>query len=286
VEWQAELNAVITNFPGFISLAFVSSDQKQNEWVITQRFISSESSQSWLKSTQYQTLIKKLKTFSHSQPLETSSEEINSSSGVTQIIFAKVNPDQFTAYQEWSSKVHAAEAKFPGFRGVYVQSAVQANGQHWITLLQFDTMEHLDNWLDSEERQTLLKEATTYVHTFESHRIISPYSGWFASIAKVGQVPPAWKQAMMVLLVLFPLVMMEFKYLSPMTDGLNISLATFIANSISVGLLTYPLMPLVIKAMEWWLSPPPSHSSEITIMGSLLVFGLYVLEILFFWNFV
>ncbi|MBN9376886.1 MAG: hypothetical protein J0H93_00770 [Chlamydiales bacterium] len=53
------------------------------------------------------------------------------------------------------AKIHEAEARFPGFKGVYVKPPRETQGKTWITLLQFDTPENLDLWLHSAERADL-----------------------------------------------------------------------------------------------------------------------------------
>lgn len=98
------------------------------------------------------------------------------------------------------------------------------------------------------------------------------------------RVPPLWKQGMLILLVLFPIVMLEFIFLVPKIEFLNPSLAMFIGNVISVGLVTWPLMPLAIWGMEWWLNPWKSkHPHRITFGGCCLLVVLYALEVWIFW---
>lgn len=285
VDWQAKFNARIVSQPGFISLELLATSEKDGQWIITQRFTTAETASSWRTSKQYEGLLTDLKGLAlNGQIKENLADPGHAGGGVTEVILAEIKPDQESSFKAWSAKIHQAEAKFPGFRGVYVQSPEDTRGNHWITLLQFDSNENLDHWLDSAERRELLKESTSMVTSFESHRVFSPYAGWFASIARISQIPPAWKQAMIVLLMLFPIVMLEIKYLSPLLLGFNISSATFIGNAISVSLLTFPVMPLAILGLGWWLSPDERHAKSWTIWGTCLVCLLYALEIFLFWN--
>ena len=200
---------------------------------------------------------------------------------VTEVIVTEVTPGKEEEFRMWSAKIHQAEAKFPGFRGVYIQSP-KRGGKFWITLLQFDTLENLDRWLQSSERKQVLQESSPLVSSLETHRVISSSTGWLASIAKTGELPPVWKQTMLVLLVLFPIVVFELKYLSPLTASLNPSLGTFIGNAISVTLISFPMMPIALYFLGWWLSP---HSLKTSIVGSILLGLLYLAEIALFWNF-
>jgi uncharacterized protein len=60
---------------------------------------------------------------------------------------------------------------------------------------------------------------------------------------------------MVVLLTLFPVVMLELLYLSPLLQSLDLAIATFIGNLLSVAALTWLLVPRANRAFEWWLRP-------------------------------
>lgn len=285
-DWQAKLNETIVAQAGFISLEFQSPMIQNQEWLIVQRFGSSIQADEWSKSSLYKQMLTELKSLIKNEKIEEDvTDAFKVKGGVTEVIIAEVNPEKETAYREWIAKIHLLEAKSPGFRGVYVQSPNESRGKFWITLLQFDTMKNLENWLASPERQKLLEESKKIISYIETHRVISPYAGWFASIAKVGELPAVWKQTMVVLLVLFPIVMMEFKYLLPLLSQLNISFSTFIGNALSVSLISFPMMPIAIYFLGWWLLPKPGQQWAESV-GLLIMIALYLIEIWMFWSFV
>jgi uncharacterized protein len=285
-DWQSNLNANVAAFPGFVSLDIFLANAAQDEWMIVQRFHNAEDLRTWRASTEYQELMAELQAFAISNSLQEAESTVeNLKGGITEVFITKVSPQKESEYRTWTAKIHQIEAKFPGFKGVYVQSPSTNQGGNWITLLQFDTPEHLDQWLISPERQELLKQGNALIDSIESHRMISPYAGWFTSATREGKAPAAWKQTMIVLLVLFPIVMLEFKYLSPWTKNLNLSLGTFIGNAISVSLVSWPLVPIAIWCLGWWLNPPPNKKFLFNAIGTLIVLLLYLIEIAFFWNF-
>lgn len=288
-EWQSNLNRVIASFPGFISLEILSPQPPvETKWVIVQRFDSSQSAAKWKNSKEHNELMQNLRTLIGDNDAE-SIQEIQSEPGsvkvgVTEVFVTEVTPEMDAAYRSWIAKIHQAEAKFPGFKGVYVQSPTSRQGKNWITLLQFDTPKNLENWITSPERQAVLDEGKDLIASMESHRVISPYAGWFANIVSKGEAPPLWKQTMLILLVLFPIVMLEIKYLNPLTMGLGLTLSTFIGNAISVSLISWPSMPIAIYFLKWWLVPI-GNKKRINILGTCIVLALYLLEIAIFWNF-
>ena len=283
--WQAKFHDEIVGKEGFVSIEFIAPNKLNNTWLVVQRFINAKQCNKWQISITYQELIQELKALASPNSIkELSADEAGIDNGVTQLIIAEVLPDKESEYRKWIAKIHSFEAKFPGFRGASIQSPKESKSKFWITLLQFDTMKNLDNWLNSSTRQELLNESRPLISFMETHRVISPYAGWFASIAKLGALPALWKQTMVILLVLYPIVMLEIRYLNPFLTGLNISLSTFIGNAISVSLISFPAMPIAIYFLAWWLSPT-LRNSKLNLIGVGIVIFLYLVEIALFWKF-
>lgn len=275
-DWQTKLNGKIANHPGFVSLEISAPQGHQTHWSIIQRFLDQKSCADWKNSPEYKELLDDLKV--HARDVK----EILTSPGlVTEVFLTEVNPNNESSYREWLAKIHAAEARFPGFKGMFVQSPTDANEHKWITCLQFDTPENLDNWLNSSERQEVLKDLKPLIISLESHRVFSPYASWFSSIEKGGKAPPLWKQTMIILLMLFPIVMFEMKYLNPNISSFPVAVAVFVGNAISCALLSWVFMPIAIYFLKNWLT---TEDRWVNLRGLLLVMGLYLLEIIVLWD--
>lgn len=286
VLWQAELSAAIAESSGFVSLEFLCSSPEEHRWVVVQRFCNAKSVADWKKSLRYKTLLTDLNRLASTAKVRENSESDSElKSCVTEVIITHVPLEKEAEFHNWSAKIHGMEAKFEGFRSIYMQSPSQTNSRNWITLLQFDSSKNLDRWLNSPERKEILKESASFLASFETHRVGSPYAGWFNALSKTEAAPSAWKQTLIVILVLFPIVMLQMKYLSPLTQGFDRSLATFIACVISVSLITFPIMPLTVNLLSWWLQPEKSRYVRNTILGTLFVFLLFFVEVFLFWKF-
>ncbi len=287
VEWQGKLNTTIATLPGFVSLEIAYPSIAQNQWAIIERFDSQESADNWNRSDIRKELIEEIKNLATNRTIK---EEFvglsNFQDGITEVLVTEIDPEREQEFKAWAAKIHQVEAKFPGFRGVYLQSPGTKSGRHWITILKFDTPENLDRWLNSAERQNMLKESHNLLSSLESHRVISAYAGWFATAAKNGVLPPVWKQSMIVLLVLFPIIMLEIKYFNPLVQSLHNTLGVFLGNALSVALLGWPAMPIAIKALNWFLVPPKEKYTQYTVLGTILILCLYLFELAIFWNFV
>jgi len=268
--WKARLSQTIADFPGFLSLEMVTLSP--NAWRLVQRFKNRAALHAWTHSSAYQELLAEVKGW-------VEKEAVEGARGVIEVFVTQVAPEQEKAYREWMLCMHEAEAQFPGFRGVYMQAPYEKDAKNWLTLLQFDTMENLDRWLQSSERKKILEEAHALIEGFETHRVIPAFAGWFSACD--GTLPPVWKQSFLVLLVLFPVVMLQIRFLYPLLTSLNLSLATFVGNTLSVILIAWPLMPLAIGGLEWWLNP---RSWRVTLWGTAFLCFLYFMEILIFWE--
>ncbi|MEM1283218.1 MAG: antibiotic biosynthesis monooxygenase [Chlamydiota bacterium] len=283
LDWKKRLNTLITSFSGFISIEFSISPKKSEEWVITQRFQDKNSLQIWQGSNEHKLLMNDLHQIAERDEIKRIlSKTDEAESGVTEVIVTRINPGKEVEFREWMASIHQVEAKFPGFRGAYVQSLRDGQCNNWITLLQFDTNENLERWLSSEERKNVLKKSEFLVDSLDQHRIISPYAGWFSRLSDSGKAPPDSKQAMVVLLVLFPIVTLEIQFLTPYISGLGLSLSTFIGNTISVAILTWLMMPTAIKGLGRWLSPNGQFIPLKNWLGTFLVFAIYAFEVVLF----
>lgn len=191
---------------------------------------------------------------------------------VTEVYVTHVDKEQLQKFHAWHEKIHQMESSFPGFQRVYFQPSNQ--DCTWVTLLEFDTVANLEHWLQSPERASILKESMDFIKSKETHRLLSSFGGLFTDKF----LPPRWKQTMLILAVLFPIVMVEYVYLAPHLN-FNVSLKTFIQNVICVNLLAWPMVPFAIYSMKWWLEDPCKNLQGIAVM--LLV---YAAEIALFWH--
>ncbi|MFO1414030.1 MAG: hypothetical protein U1F10_09035 [Burkholderiales bacterium] len=202
---------------------------------------------------------------------------------VTEVIIEEVRAGCEDRYRAWSSRMEEAQAKLPGYQGGYTQPP-PTGSRHWTTLLRFATVDDLNRWLASPERQALLREAAPLVERAIAHRVNTAFPGWAPTDAASGKPPPDWKTTMLVLLGLYPIVAIEIAWLMQHLAGLKPAVAGFIGNAISVTLVAYGTMPLLVRWMGWWLFPRPEVATRLTLLGVALIAVLYAIEIAVFWN--
>ena len=207
---------------------------------------------------------------------------MNNQKTVTEIFITHVKPGLNSFYKEWASRIQEIEKTFPGYLGTDIEAPKSNDNNIWVSVLHFDSEVNLDNWLKSEERQIIINESKQFVEEYETHHLTAnPYRSWFAGTPK--KISVIIKETMLVLLVLFPIIMLEFKFLNPHFYHLNLSIATFIGNALSVSLISFPVMPICLYFLGWWLNPDLEEKQPSkNIFGFVVVIALYLVAILLF----
>ena len=284
--WLTRLNKAIATFSGYISAVVIPPvPPLQSDWVMVQRFQTIEELRAWLDSDARRSLLDEsaslLMDEGTTNVIQGSNTELSPQDMVTEIITVSVKPGMEGAYRDWVDRIRQVEAKFPGYQGLQLQAPIPGLQNDWVSLLRFDTAEHLHAWLESDARRTALEEVEPFIDKREQ-QVATAFSGWFTFGDAPGQAPPSWKQSMIVLLTLYPIVMLELLFLNPLTRSLGMAESTFIGNALSVAITGFLLIPLALRAFEWWLLPRPNDSLRVEAAGIALIVGLYALSIAVF----
>jgi len=289
--WKTRHDQVVGAFPGFVSSDIIPPlHPGSNEWTIMLNFRTPEDVAAWQKSPERAGMIAEgVPLFEGGNFGEVvqagESAGVRSDTNVTEVIFSKIKPGLEDKYREWSVRIQAAQAKYPGYRGMFLQPPEEKGGL-WTTIIRFDNASHLEAWMAAPERKTLLEESKAFIEHEQLTRLATSFPGWVPIDPATGKGPPDWKTAMLVLLGLFPIVMLEMKFLSPILHGLNLhaSLATFIGNAISVALTSFGTMPLFVRWFGWWLFLKDESPKNTTLKGVGLMIVLFALEVIVLWK--
>ena len=288
--WKAHHDTVIGKFAGFVSSDIMPPiHEGSNEWIIVLNFQSKGDLVVWQQSKEREALIAEgmplFEDGNFGEFVQLGHGAERPKSDVTEVIFSRLKPGMEDTYREWAARIQTAQAKYPGYRGMFLQPPNEKGGT-WTSFIRFESPGQLEAWMNSPERKELLSEGKTFIEHEQLARLATSFPGWVPLDPATGKGPPNWKTAMLVLLGLFPVVMLELKYLNPVLAklGLHASLATFIGNVISVALTSFLTMPWFVSSFGWWLFPKAA-SAATTARGVLILLGLYVAEILVLWPF-
>jgi antibiotic biosynthesis monooxygenase (ABM) superfamily enzyme len=289
-EWQDGTSRTIARFPGFLHQSVMPpSPPAQVDWVILQRFVNIESATAWLRSTERQERLAGVQEMLVGQDdvhLVRDGAPSAQHAAVSVVISTRIKPGSETAYRAWEQRIAAAQTKAPGFQGYRFEPPIPGVQDDWLSVLRFDSEANLAKWLASPERLRLLEEAKPFTEDFHTRVARTGFEQWFPSPAGQ-QPPPAWKQNMIVLLLLYPIVFL-FGYFvqTPLLSGwmgLPFAIALFTGNVVSILLLNY-LVPWTSVRFSWWLAPGPASRTTVNIAGAVLVSAIYLALVLAFWR--
>lgn len=287
--WKARHDEAIGTFPGFLGSDIIPPTKPgSNEWTIMMNFQTREDAVAWQKSPARAEIVAAgapiFEGGTIGEIMETG-EAQRPDTNVTEVIFSKIKPGMESKYREWAARMQAAQARSPGYQGMFLQPANEPGGV-WTTIIRFDTAAHLEEWMASPVRKEMLSESADFVEHEQLTRLATSFPGWVPVDPMTGEGPPNWKTAMLVLLGLFPIVMLELRFLNPIFSGWgwNSSFATFIGNSVSVALTSFATMPLFVAWFGWWLFGKKAKTAAVTWGGAAFICVLFAIEIAALWR--
>lgn len=283
IKAQNAITDAARRFPGFVGTEVLEPvPGLQEEWVSVFRLESNKAMKAWLDSAERKKLAARIEEFvlEPSRVLLLASDE-RTEPPVAMVFTHKVAPEKVEAYLDWRRRTIAAQAHYPGYLAT---EFFEPHGQfdEWVDIVRYDSSEDLDDWLNSGEREELLKELEGIVESVHSHRVTG-LEGWFSVNRDPGTpaiVPPAWKQALAVLFALYPLVML-LTVLNALMLNLSFAAQILIGNIFSVSILSFFLMPRVSRALGFWINAPRGSWGKEFIGLGIIVVGL-ILALLFF----
>lgn len=257
LEAQSAITEAARKSPGFVGTEVLSPiPGLQAEWVAIFRLESNLTMKQWLDSPERARLATRIEAcLSEPSHMLLLASDDNVQPPVAIVFTHRVAKDKEGAYLAWRRKVIDAQAHFPGYLATEFFKPHGTLQSEWVDIVRYDNGENLDRWMESKERQALLKELEPIVESMHAHRVTG-LEGWFAlSRDATVKAPPPWKQTLAVLFALYPTVM-ALNLLTPLWHTLPFPDQMLIGNILSCALLTYLVMPRVSQFLNFWLTAP------------------------------
>lgn len=282
--WQDVMNRAVASFAGFLGTEVVPPGDEGGEWTVIYRFASKPHLEAWLASSDRGEMLDRgadLFDGAASQRVLIGEREEDF---VTVVVSHPVDPAQANEFVEWQQRVTDAERAFPGFGGSELFRPVPGVQEDWTAVFRFDTEEHLNDWLESPERKRLLEEGAHF-QDFELRRISGPFGSWFSFGGDADAEGPAqWKTALSVLVGLYPTVVLLTLGISEIWEDGELWETLLLGNVLSVSLLTWVVMPIVTRALHFWLAPDPrSAGPRLDAIGTAASIGFLTVAAIVFW---
>ena len=282
IEAQNTITAAARGFPGFVGAEVLEPvPGLQEEWVVVFRLESNAAMKNWLESPERTKLAARIgeTLLAPSRILLLASND-NAEPPAAMVYAHHIVPAKVPAYLAWRRKAIAAQARYPGYLATEFYEP-HGDTDEWVDIVRYDSEKNLKRWTESDERAALLKELGTIAESVQAHRVTG-LEGWFAINrgALTTLPPPPWKQAMAVLSALYPTVVL-LSLFGPRMQNLSMPVQVLLRNMLSVGALTWFVMPLVTRMLWRWLHPTYRTWGRDLLGASLVAGGIASLVVIF-----
>lgn len=272
--WERKILAAASRYPGYRGAEVKAPNDVQPDWVSVYKFDSVPNAQNWLNSATRQRLINEAADLFDGP----GTHQVLSQSGeisdplVTVVVSHRIAEGQEQAFMDWRTKMTEAESRFPGFRGSELFRPIDGVQEDWTTIYRFDTAEHLNAWLTSDERRDLLAQAQ--FGDFTLRKIDQSFGNWFAFAGSAAAPPSDFKTSIAVWFGLYPTVVLLTMLGAPL--HLPFWLSMLLGNLVSSFAMSYLTMPFYgNRILRWWLAPSPSARQPATnIKGIALILAI------------
>lgn len=251
--WVTRLITAAYRSPGYVSAGLERPNEAHpDEWLVVYRFESGPALDAWLRSDVRAELLAEGEGLFEGEATEqivagvAEKDEVRVVSSY--LLREGVDAEHILFHQRMLDELKI----FPGFRHREVLDPVPGVQPETVVTLTFDTHENLQRWIDSAERDRLLEQLEPLKEGPLTTSIVGGFAGWFPT-ADTGARTPKWKQAVVVFIALYPTVIFTAYLARWFWPDLNLFVAVFVGNVISIAILTWILMPPLTGRLAGWL---------------------------------
>jgi antibiotic biosynthesis monooxygenase (ABM) superfamily enzyme len=158
-----------------------------------------------------------------------------------------VAPGDEDEFGDWVDAVDRASREFAGYQGMEVIRSHGSPNSNEFCVFRFDSAENLATWMLSGIRQKLLDDRRSCYRNTSKVKSYRSIGFWFDVPDASGKTPSNHKMAAVTLLVIWPMV----HFIGPPISTIIPVplLAEFVTVALIVVLMTYAVMPIVIRIL-------------------------------------
>lgn len=182
---------------------------------------------------------------------------VPSDAGATVVITHRVHDGKQAAYEDWLNEIAPISRTYPGMVDWHVVRPVPGLTATYTYILRFDTRDHLENWMNSDDRKRLIDKVRPLLATDDDFFIRSGLDFWFTPEGAKAKLPTRWKQFLVTWSAIFPLVLGVPLVVLPAVHHLGLPanhyLDVLFVTGTVVALMVYVIMPRYTKLVHRWL---------------------------------
>ncbi|MDW3095014.1 MAG: antibiotic biosynthesis monooxygenase [Gammaproteobacteria bacterium] len=174
---------------------------------------------------------------------------------VTTIFSRRVKAGYENDYEQWLKDITNVSNSFKGNQGTTIIRP-SGNNLEYISVVQFDSTENLENWLNSELRAEWINKLDTITLDSQEVTTLTGMEKWFTLPDRsISQAPPKYKTAILLVLGLYPLVLLLDYILSPFVSDWSYLIQILLSIILSVPIMVWLIMPWLTRLFFKWLYP-------------------------------
>ena len=250
--WLDRLVEAAASAPGCIAAEVQPrNDLHPDEWVVIYRFDDAKRLREWLDSPVRWALLREGEGLVAGETREQVVALTRESEPVTAVSSVRVPPENQAAYRQRHREVVERLQTFDGFLHSDLYEPVEGVQDDTVVVFAFDTREHLDRWLGSDERRDVVGRLDELSEGARTVNVVGGFAGWFADLGT--PAVKRWKQASVVLLALFPTSLALNVVRDLLLPDIGLVPGVLMLNVAGVAILTWLLMPVLTRLLAGWL---------------------------------
>ncbi|WP_170356270.1 antibiotic biosynthesis monooxygenase [Ruegeria lacuscaerulensis] len=172
---------------------------------------------------------------------------------VTISVSRKVVPGREAEFEDWIRGVAEAASHFEGQQGLSILRPSDQTGGRYVMIYRFDSYEHAAAWETSPERSQWIAKLEGISDGDADRKSETGLEVWFDLPEVPATVPPRYKMAVLLIVVIFALVFALQVFLVPFLVGWPRWAQTLSIVTIQVVSMTYVIMPIITVLLKPWL---------------------------------
>jgi antibiotic biosynthesis monooxygenase (ABM) superfamily enzyme len=176
---------------------------------------------------------------------------------VTMIVRRSIKPGREADYEQWVKDTTQDLKTFPGYMDITMikPQTTQNNSKEYTLIIRFDTYEHVENWENSDVRNTWIEKAKEFTENLSNQKVTG-LEYWFPlpEIPKAA-VPPRYKMATVTIVAIYPTSLLVNYLFGFLPLHLPMLFKSLVITIILVTTMTYFVMPFATSLFRGWLLP-------------------------------
>ena len=173
---------------------------------------------------------------------------------VTAVITHQVRPGREAGHEEWIKGIAADARLFAGYLGAQILRPELGVSPDHVIVVQFDTCQHLEAWLQSDVRRNWVERARPLIEEQESIKVLTGLEPWFQLPGQpVQPTPRRYKQAILVWIGVAGLSLPVSPLVNTLLSFLPEIIRSLVSMGITILLLSYWVMPFMTRSFRTWL---------------------------------